>query len=90
MELVLTVTEAARNFADVVNRAYYRHEGTLLMRGREAVARISPVGPDVKTGRDIAKNWRNRAPLDEAEAANLAEDVEKARTNLPTVTNPWD
>ena len=25
MDTTLTVTEAARNFADVVNRAYYRH-----------------------------------------------------------------
>ena len=54
METTLTVTEAARNFADVVNRAYYRHEATTLLKNGKPVARIVPTGPSMKTGKEIA------------------------------------
>lgn len=90
MDRILTVTEAARNFADVVNRAFYRHESTLLMKGKEAVARIVPVGPDIVTGRELAQKRKNRSRLGAAEADLFAKDLERARAELPPLSNPWD
>ncbi len=40
----ISATDAARNFADVVNRVRYRGEEFVIEKGGEAVARLSPIG----------------------------------------------
>ena len=44
MSKMVTVTEAARNFSDVVNRVFYRGESMELTRGGTVVARLVPAG----------------------------------------------
>ncbi len=92
MDTTLTVTEAARNFADVVNRAYYRHEATTLLKNGKPVARVVPVAPAMKTGKQIAAEMaadpRPRLGLKEAEAFEA--DLLKARAELPPLVSPWD
>ena len=39
----MSVTTAARNFSDLVNRVAYRNEEFLLQRGGEPVCRVAPV-----------------------------------------------
>ncbi len=39
----MSVTNAARNFSDLVNRVVYRNEEFLLQRGGEPVCRVGPV-----------------------------------------------
>lgn len=41
----LSVTDAARRFADVVNRAFYRHETTVLLKNGVPVAFVAPMAP---------------------------------------------
>ena len=62
MENALAVTEAARNFADVVNRASYRHEATTLLRNGKPVARIVPAAAVMKTGKEIAARMVGKRP----------------------------
>jgi antitoxin (DNA-binding transcriptional repressor) of toxin-antitoxin stability system len=42
-ETTLTVTEAARNFADCINRAHYQKQSFLLLKNGVPFARIIPV-----------------------------------------------
>ena len=39
----VSITEAARNFSDFVNRVAYRRESFFLVRGKKAVAELRPV-----------------------------------------------
>ncbi len=86
---VITVTQAARNFADLINRVYYRHESALLMKNGVAVARIVPVEPRRVTGAELADLICDipHLPPDEAEA--FAADIEAARRELPPLRDPW-
>jgi antitoxin (DNA-binding transcriptional repressor) of toxin-antitoxin stability system len=39
----ISITEAARNFSDFVNRVAYRRESFFLIRGKKPVAELRPV-----------------------------------------------
>lgn len=86
----MTVTEAARHFADLVNRTYYRGETTVLIRSGEPVAMVVPVGGVSVTGRDWLSKWRLMPHLDEKDAEEFATDLTNARRNLTPVESPWD
>ncbi len=91
METTVTVTEAARNFADIVNRAYYRQEATTLLKNGKPVARIVPAAANLNTGKEIAARMAGKRPrlgLKEAEA--FARDLEAARSEMPALSSPWD
>ena len=84
----MTVTEAARNFADLVSRSFYKGDSTILMKSGEPVAKIVPIGDGSRLGRDLAARWRDMVHLSKQEAAAFADDVEGAREKLrlPSVT----
>jgi antitoxin (DNA-binding transcriptional repressor) of toxin-antitoxin stability system len=95
MEREITVTEAARNFADVVARAFYLGESARLIKNGRAVARIVPVDDAVRlnTGAELAKRWAdpNRPRLSPAEAGALEADLKEARRTLPSVAaTSWE
>jgi len=39
----ISITEAARNFSDFVNRVAYRRESFFLIRGKKPVAELRPI-----------------------------------------------
>ena len=91
MDTTLTVTEAARNFADVVNRAYYRHEATTLLKNGKPVARVVPATPAMKTGPEIAAWLAGKRPrLGVKEAEAFEADLRAARAELREPVSPWD
>ena len=51
----ISVTEAARNFADCVNRAHYQNVTFVLLKNGSPVARLVPDNEKICTGRDLAK-----------------------------------
>ena len=87
MERELSVTEAARNFSDVIARAHYRGESVRLTKNGRTMARIVPVEEESrpKTGAELAKLWGtpDRARLSPAEARALEADLNAARADLP-------
>ena len=89
-ERIVTVTEASRNFADLVNRSYYKGESTILLRGGDAVARIAPVSGSSVLGRDLAARWRGMNHLSPKEAEKFAEEIEEARAELKMPESAWD
>src|SRR5207253_6680178 len=51
---VITVTEAARNFADCVNRAHYQNTSFVLLKNGKPVARLIPENEKVCSGKELA------------------------------------
>ncbi len=88
----LSVTEAARNFSDLVNRAFYQGFHFRLTRGGRAVAELSPPsGGATVTAADLrlALGRLPRLGSDEAEA--FSRDIEKLRQTVgPPRESPWE
>ncbi len=86
----VTVTEAARGFADLINRVHYRSESALLLKGGKPVAKIVPVGAPAKTGAELAALWESFPHLSAIEAEAFGDDISQARSELPTVNDKWE
>ena len=88
----LTVTEALRNFSDVIGRVRYTGESTTLTKGNKPVVRIVPAKRMSTVGDLLAwLNNPNRARLTPEEAEAFERDIEAGRkhANKPPV-NKWD
>jgi prevent-host-death family protein len=84
----ISVTEAARNFADCVNRVRYQNMSFVLLKNGTPVARLVPQKEKVSLGRDLAKVLRGvDLPTDEAVAWNR--DLKKARKSLKPQPDKW-
>lgn len=92
MTETITVTEAARNFSDVVNKVYYRGESLLLTRGGKVVARLVPAAmAGAPTGSQLAEAWKTLPHLTAEEAEGFSKDVERARESLNRApASKWD
>lgn len=85
----LSVTEAARRFADIVNRAFYRHETTVLVKNGVPVAYVAPMAPTGIPARELAHRWPLLPRLSPADAAAFADDVAAARAEMGAPADPW-
>lgn len=84
----ISVTEAARNFADCVNRVRYQNATFVLMKNGEPVARLAPDSEKVCVGRDLAEALAN-AELPEHEARAWRRDLRTARRRLIAPADKW-
>lgn len=84
----ITVTEAARNFSDCVNRARYQNATFVLVKNGELVAQIAPVKEKVCTARDLAKLLAS-IQLSEREARAWRRDLKAARKRLKAPVDKW-
>jgi len=93
-EQAISVTEAARNFSDCINRARYQGTTFILHKNGVPVARIVPVekkpGNAMKlTGASGETEPTSEPDPDEEEAAALLRGVEESRkTQLPLKHDP--
>jgi prevent-host-death family protein len=85
---VISVTEAARNFADCVNRVRYQNMTFVLVKNGTPVARIVPDREKVSLGRDLAAALR-RVELPTAEAIAWNRDLKRARKRLKPQPDKW-
>ncbi len=87
----LTVTEMVRGFSDYVNRAAYRRERFILLKGRKPVAELRPV-PIGRLLGELDAVLRSLPALTAAEAESYAADIEEARERLPKegLRDPWE
>lgn len=91
-EKAISVTEAARNFADCVNRAHYQGVTFILHKNGVPVARIIPETRKPRTGREIAAALREGLKdvhLGKEEATAFLHDIEEARKTLPPQVDKW-
>jgi antitoxin (DNA-binding transcriptional repressor) of toxin-antitoxin stability system len=86
--IAISVTEAARNFADCVNRAHYQNVTFVLLRNGSPVARLVPDDEKVCSGRDLAQVLdKSQLPTDEARAWHR--DLRAARKTLRAPGDKW-
>lgn len=79
-EETITVTEAARNFSDCINRARYLGTTFILHKNGVPVARIVPEERKRDTGRELAGPPAGvRLSTEEAETSRR--DLDEARNN---------
>ena len=86
----LSVTEAARNFSDLVSTVHYRGESALLLKGGRPMVRVVPARSP-RSGRELAALWPRLPHLSPAEAEAMALDLAAARAVLaPVPPLQWD
>jgi antitoxin (DNA-binding transcriptional repressor) of toxin-antitoxin stability system len=84
----ISVTEAARNFADCVNRAHYQDMTFILLKNGEPVARIVPDGKKRCTGADLAKAL-SEVRLSKENADAWLRDLRRGRKMLKPPVKRW-
>ena len=84
----ITVTEAARNFADCVNRAHYQNMSFVLLKNGKPFARLLPEHEKVCSGRDLAEAV-GKAELPAGEAREWHKDLVTARKRLTIPKDKW-
>lgn len=82
MTQTLTVTEAARNFSDIVNRVYYQGQDYLLTRGGVVVAKLGRPEPGL-SGKELARRWELLPRLDPEDAEQWGEELESIKRSIP-------
>jgi antitoxin (DNA-binding transcriptional repressor) of toxin-antitoxin stability system len=87
-EQAISVTEAARNFADCINRAHYQGTTFVLHKNGVPVARIVPEQEKESTGRSISEALAN-VRLSAEESTAWLRDLKKARKGLIHQKNKW-
>ena len=85
---VITVTEAARHFADCINRVHYRHQSFVLVKNGKPLARIVPEAGKRCTGAELAEALAD-IELSAADALAWRQDLLKGRKSLEPVENKW-
>ena len=84
----ISVTEAARNFADCVNRAHYQNVTFVLLKNGAPVARLVPDAEKICLGRDLAEVLAG-IELSEEEAKAWSRDLRFSRKALKTPADKW-
>lgn len=87
-ETVISVTEAARNFADCVNRVHYQEASFVLLKNGKPFARLVPARAKRCTGGDLAAALA-KAELSPEEACAWYRDLRTARRTLKTPSDRW-
>jgi antitoxin (DNA-binding transcriptional repressor) of toxin-antitoxin stability system len=85
----ITVTEAARNFSELVSRVHYQGGTTILVKGGKPMVKLSPADRP-KTGRELAALWPNRPTLSPDEAASFERDLNNSRGRLGPIASKWE
>ncbi|HEX4544558.1 MAG TPA: hypothetical protein VH114_15435 [Candidatus Acidoferrum sp.] len=84
----ITVTDAARNFADCVNRVHYQNVTFVLLKNGEPFARLVPDNEKVCTGRNLAEAL-SKTSLPKSEARAWHRDLRAARRRLKAPADKW-
>jgi prevent-host-death family protein len=89
-ETMLTIEEAARSLAAVVERVHERGEVAVLVKGGRPFARIVPVAPSEQgAGEFIAflRRWRQEHPESDDQFATA---IEESRNAVRPPHDPWE
>ena len=87
-KIAISVTEAARNFADCINRVHYQSQSFVLVKNGKPLARLVPETEKICTGKDLSEALAE-ARLSPSEAVSWRKDLLKARKNLKPIEDKW-
>jgi antitoxin (DNA-binding transcriptional repressor) of toxin-antitoxin stability system len=87
MSLIVTATEAARRFSELLNRVRYERETFVILRGGEAVGQLGPIeSRSATTFRDLIATLNRVEKPDE----QFADDLEQIQAGQPLAgESPW-
>ena len=84
----ISVTDAARNFAECVNRVHYQQMSFVLLKNGKPVARLGPENERRCTGRELAEAL-GKVDLSVAEARDWHRHLRAARRTLKAPADRW-
>jgi antitoxin (DNA-binding transcriptional repressor) of toxin-antitoxin stability system len=84
----ISVTEAARNFADCVNRSHYQNVTFVLLKNGTPFARLVPHNEKLCFGRDLAEQLAE-TELSTQEARAWRHDLQTARKTVKRPADKW-
>jgi antitoxin (DNA-binding transcriptional repressor) of toxin-antitoxin stability system len=87
-QTLISVTEAARNFADCVNRAHYQNVTFVLLKNGSPFARLVPDKEKICAGRDLAEVLA-KTELSHDHARAWRRDLQAARKTLKAPADKW-
>ena len=87
-ETTISVTEAARNFADCLNRVHYQKVTFVLLKNGVPFARLVPDDGKVCTGGDLARIM-TKVDLSPEEARAWRRDLRNGRKAIKSTRNRW-
>ncbi len=86
----ISVTQAVRQFSDLLNRVFYKGESVELERGNKVIARISPVSTESNLKvKDLNRLFSELPSLGD-DAESFSKDLENIREKIPLEKNQWD
>lgn len=85
----LTVTQAVRQFSDLMNRVFYQGTVVELERGNRVIARIHPVAPASPLQVKDLNDFFQELPSLGDDSKRFAEDVAEIRKQVPAEQNRW-
>ena len=87
-ETTISVTEAARNFADCVNRTHYQNMTFVLLKNGVPFAKLVPAEKRALNGRELAEALAD-VELSVSEARAWNRDLKAARKKLKPPIDKW-
>jgi antitoxin (DNA-binding transcriptional repressor) of toxin-antitoxin stability system len=86
--IAITVTKAARSFADCINRVHYQDVTFVLLKNGTPVAQLVPNKEKVCSGRDLAAIL-NTTRLSDSESKAWRRDLQASRKTLKGPKDKW-
>jgi antitoxin (DNA-binding transcriptional repressor) of toxin-antitoxin stability system len=86
----ISVTQAVRQFSDLLNRVFYQGAVVELERGNKVIARISPVAPESPLKVNNLNRLFDELPSLGEDAKAFAKDLADIREQIPLEQNQWD
>ncbi|MCU7835201.1 MAG: hypothetical protein KZQ83_08075 [gamma proteobacterium symbiont of Taylorina sp.] len=86
----ITVTQAARQFSDLLNKVHYQGISVELERSNRVIAMITPVHrPSNLKAKDLNAFFMNLPSLDD-DIDSFSKDMEKIGQEYPLEIDEWD
>jgi antitoxin (DNA-binding transcriptional repressor) of toxin-antitoxin stability system len=86
--IAITVTKAARSFAECINRVHYQDVTFVLLKNGSPVAQLVPNEEKTCSGRDLAAIL-NTVRLSDSEAKAWRGDLQASRKTLKGPKDKW-
>ncbi len=86
----ISVTQAVRQFSDLMNRVFYQGAVVELERGNRVIARISPVSPESPLKVKHLNRFFHELPSLGEDLEAFTEDLADIRKQIPMEQNQWD
>jgi antitoxin (DNA-binding transcriptional repressor) of toxin-antitoxin stability system len=86
----MSVTQAVRQFSDLLNRIFYQGVTVELERGNKVIARISPVSPDSPLKVKDLNGLFDGLPSLGEDSELFAKQLNAIRNRIPLERSQWD